>query len=397
MSNLQPRPAGKDAADIRHSAEFALLLSCSRPKPIPRDRERQQALAGQVDTDTFIRLAIRHKLAPLAYCNLRQHGTDVFDPALLARLQALHTENRHKAMISLRTTRELSATGIRLCTLKGLDVALRAYGDLAARHVGDIDLLIDEASLETATAHLLGQGWSTPTPELLDGQIGALLRAFQPDCTFQRPGFPTLELHWRACANPHEFNIGRLGQYPSATTANGETKLDNEDLLIYLCLHGMKHGWQRLKWLYDIPNVVENLPLDWPRLWLRARQLGADKAVQQGLMLAEQLCALQIPQPARAGFRYRFSPRSRQQIQQFMQWPEAWIHNPPTRHLLKQYRYLLSSQTSPRILLWQATSLLHPNYLDVRQLKLPTRLVWLYLPLRPLLWASRQYHTGKPA
>lgn len=370
------------------SDEFKLLLSCCRPIPTDRDRARQQQLASSIDVDQLIELARRHKLAPLVYCNLRHHAPGTFPSRLLEQLAKQHAQNKRKAIMSLQTAHQLAATGIRVYTLKGLDVAVRAYGDIAARHVGDIDLLIDEEHLPLAAKHLAEQGWTIATPEMLSPQAGTLLRRFMPDCAFLRTGYPLLELHWRACANPYEFNIGLLRNYPAKTTPC--TGLTGNDLLIFLCLHGAKHGWQRLKWLYDLPNVVENLPLDWPSLWLRARQLHADKAVQQGLMLAQKLCHLTLPTDAEAGFRHHFTRHDEQQIMLFLSWPDAWIHSPPVHGLLRQLRYRIAMQSSARGLLWQLTSLLHPNYLDVRLLRLPSSMNWLYLPLRPLLWAIRK-------
>lgn len=391
---MHDTPTSQQLPGLILPPEFELLLCCSRPTPNSSDLARQRQLAKAIHPDTLIRLAKRHKLAPLVYCNLRQHPPGIFSPDLLDTLAKLHAENKRKAMASLLTAHQLAASGIPVCTLKGLDVAVRAYGDIAARHVGDIDLLIDEDHLPLATKQLTKQGWIIDAPEMLSPKAGPLLRHFMPDCTFQRPGYPLLELHWRPCANPYNFNIGTLGNYPVVIAANTSIELTEIDLLIFLCLHGSKHGWQRLKWLHDIPNAVENLPLDWDSLWQRARQLHADKAVQQGLMMAEKLCGLSLPAPARAGFRHSITAKEMQKIMQFLNWPEVWIHSPPISALLQQLRFRIAMQNGIKGLLWQMTSLLHPNYLDVRQLSLPKSLAWLYVPLRPLLWVARKLNSA---
>lgn len=372
------------------SDEFKLLLSCCRPIPTDRDRARQQQLASRIDADSMMALALRHKLAPLVYCNLRHHAPGTFPSRLLEQLAKQHAQNKRKAMMSLQTAHQLAATGIRVCTLKGLDVAVRAYGDMAARHVGDIDLLIDEDHLPKAAKHLAEQGWTIDTPEMLSPKAGTLLRRFMPDCAFQRTGYPLLELHWRACANPYEFSIGSLANYQAAKTLDDRTVLNNEDLLIYLCLHGSKHGWMRLKWLFDIPNVIHNLPLDWHHLWTRARQLHADKAVQQALMLVEQLCDFALPANARSGFRFRLGPSHWQHIQYFLHLPEHRLNQPDSRQILRHAAYRLTMQTSLRGTAWQAAALLYPDYRDYRVLPLPSALAWLYIPMRPLLWLCRK-------
>lgn len=370
---------------------FELLLCCCRPTPSAQDMARQRQLASQVEPETLLQLAVRHKLAPLVYCNLRLHPAGTFPPLLLDKLASLHTENKRKAMASLLTAHQLAASGIAVCTLKGLDVAVRAYGDMAARHVGDIDLLINEAHLSQASAHLLQQGWSADMPELLSGSSGRLLRRFKPDCSFLRPGFPVLELHWRVSANPHEFRIGALADYPMSAAPGSQCELEKEDLLIYLCLHGSKHGWMRLKWLFDLPNVIENLPPDWDKLWQRADTLNARKVVQQGLMLAAKLCNVTLPAAAHSGFRYHFSVQHWQYIRHMLQLPEHQLYYPSVVQILRHARYRLSMQTSLRSMVWQTGALLYPDYRDYRVLPLPAALAWLYLPLRPLLWLYRKH------
>lgn len=383
-------PVTQRLPGLKLTPEFELLLHCSRPTPNSSDLARQRQLAKAIHPDTLIRLAKRHKLAPLVYCNLRQHPPGIFSPGLLDALAKLHAENKRKAMASLLTAHQLAASGIPVCTLKGLDVAVRAYGDMAARHVGDIDLLVNEANLPQASAYLIQQGWLANEPELLSGNSSRLLRRFKPDCSFQRPGFPLLELHWRAFANPHECHTGLLRHGPISVTPSNDNALDRESLLIYLCLHGSKHGWMRLKWLFDLPNVIERLSPDWPSLWQRARELHAEKAIQQGLMLAAWLCNLTLPAAALAGFRYRFSSRHWQYIGCCLQLSEHQLCYPGVGQILRHARYRLSMQTSLRNTVWQAGGLLYPDYRDYRILPLPTALSWLYLPLRPLLWLYRK-------
>lgn len=217
--------------------------------------------------------------------------------------------------------------------------------------------------------------------------VAACSAASNPTARSSGRAFPLLELHWRAFANPHEFRTGTWRAGP-ATCDSG---LGNEALLIYLCLHGSKHGWMRLKWLFDLPNVIERLPPDWPRLWQLARELHAEKAVQQGLMLATWLCNLTLPAAALAGFRYRFSPHHWQHIARCLQCSEHQLQYPDARQILRHTRYRLGMQTSLRNAVWQAGALLYPDYRDYRILPLPATLAWLYLPLRPLLWLYRKH------
>lgn len=373
-----------------HSAEFDLLLCCCRPTPSPDDYLRQQQLLPRVDHDLLLALALRHKIAPLLFSNLRTHPVASVDAGLMARLQSIHARNKSKALQAWLLTRQLADRDIKVCTLKGLDVALRAYGDLGVRHVGDIDLLVDQAQLPQAAQHLQALGWHTAIPELLAPHPGQLLQQYQCDCLFERAGYPDIELHWRANFDPNQFAIGPLANYPvSAQVQAGNVQLDNEDLLIYLCLHADKHGWYRLKWLFDLPNVIERLPLDWGKLWQRARQLKAELSVRQGLLMAERYCRIPLPAEAKAGLG-RTTLLHAESIARFLQWPEAWVSQPDLPQRLQLVRYRARTTASWRSRLWHIGIFLHPNYRDYRSLKLSPRLAWLYLPLHPWLWLYRK-------
>lgn len=77
---MHDTPTAQQLPGLILTPEFELLLCCSRPTPNSSDQVRQRQLAETIHPDTLIRLAKRHKLAPLVYCNLRQHPPGVFPP-----------------------------------------------------------------------------------------------------------------------------------------------------------------------------------------------------------------------------------------------------------------------------------------------------------------------------
>lgn len=374
--------------------EFELALTCCRPKPNQAHFLRQQELAAiGLDTRKVLELGIRHKISPLLYCNLRSHPSGTFSDELMDKLAGQHARNRHRALQALQATHELVRTGqgLRLIVLKGLDVAARAYGDLAARHVGDIDILVDPEKLDEAIKILEAQEWSLDQPEILSDATRKIVFRNLHHCILKRKRFPHIELHWRAMHNPFGFQIGKSEAWDISTKSNlGIPGLNNEDLMIYLCLHGVEHGWGRLKWLLDLPNLLDTHDIDWPRLWQRADQLGAGLAIQQGLLLAQQYCGIDLSLEIKNGFRYRINPFQWKAIHIFQQGPELWMEYPPTR--LKLHQWLNRIQTVRRIdtLMWYCAIIFYPNIDDYRLFKLPTWLHPLYFPLRPILWSIRQ-------
>ncbi len=379
--------------------EFELVLTCCRPKPSKAHFLRQQELAatGRLDTRKVLELGIRHKISPLLYCNLRSHPAGTFSNELLDKLAAQHKRNTQRALQALQATHELMRTqDLHLIVMKGLDVASRAYGDLAARHVGDIDILVDPEQLNTALDKLAALGWHLAQPEILLAANRNILLQSHQDCTLTRKGFPQMELHWRAMHNPFEFPIDDWRTLSVSKKSNiGIPGLNNEDLIIYLCLHGAKHGWGRLKWLFDLPNILDTHHLNWPQLWQRANRLDAGLAIQQGLLLAQKYCGIDLSPEIKSGFRFSVGPSKWKAICTFQQGPELWMEYPPAR--LKMYKWIIRIQTVRRadVLLWYCAMIFYPNIDDYRLLKLPSWLHILYFPLRPILWGIRQIQIRK--
>ncbi len=374
--------------------EFELVLTCCRPKPSQMHFLRQQELAAiGLNTRQVLELGIRHKISPLLYCNLRSHPAGTFANELMDKLAEQHQRNTRRALHALRATHELARAGqgLRLIVMKGLDVAIRAYGDLAVRHVGDIDILVDPEQLDSALSVLKSQGWHLDQPEMLSSTLRKILLRNMHHCILIRKRFPTMELHWRATWNPFDFPMDNWRTLDTSKKSNiAIPGLNNEDLMIYLCLHGATHGWGRLKWLFDLPNVLTTHDLNWPQLWQRADRLGAGLAVQQGLLLAQKYCGINLTPEIKSGFCFSISPSQWKAICSFQQGPELWIEYPPAR--LKLHKWITRIQTARNMdaLLWHCAILFYPNIDDYRLLKLPSWLHVLYFPLRPALWAIRQ-------
>ncbi|TRX01791.1 nucleotidyltransferase domain-containing protein [Candidatus Methylobacter oryzae] len=374
--------------------EFELALTCCRPKPNEAHFLRQQELAAiGLDTRKVLELGVRHKISPLLYCNLRRHPPGTFSNELMDKLAEQHKRNKRRALHALQATHELAraAQGLRLIALKGLDVAARAYGDLAVRHVGDIDILVDPERLDEAITVLEKLKWKSEQPEILLSVNRKILLRKHNHCILIRENFPHMELHWRATFNPFEFPIDDWRALSVSKGANiGIPGLNNEDLVIYLCLHAVRHGWGRLKWLFDLPNVLDKYDINWPQLWQRADQLGAGLVIQQGLLLAQKYCGINLSLEIKSGFRYRMNSFQWKAIYTFQQGPELWMEYPPTRLKLHQWLNRIQTTRSIDALMWYCAIIFYPNIDDYRLLKLPSWLHPLYFPLRPILWSIRQ-------
>jgi hypothetical protein len=384
---------------VDQGPEFELMLTCCRPIAQESDLIKQRKLAKEnLDIQKIIDLARRHKISALVYCNLKTHPIGTFDPQLMQELAVRYQNNSNKAVKSLQAIHQIARTkpSYLVTILKGLDVAIRAYGDLAVRDVGDIDLLVAPEYASEFYALLETQGWTSNMSTYRYLLTSKILRNSHHEMTLFRANFPRLELHWRPTYNPHELSMRYLSKASFSTQANtGLNGFNNEDLLIYLCIHGSKHGWGRLKWLFDLPNVIERIELDWHSLWQRADYLGVSFAVQQALLLSSKYCGVNLTERMLAGFRYKISRAQWSSIRQFQSGPEIWMEYPPTQLAIHIWLNRIFTATNPRIWTWHFLSMFNPSINDYELIKLPKKIEPLYFLLRPFTWGIRRIKIWK--
>jgi hypothetical protein len=69
-----------------------------------------------------------------------------------------------------------------------------------------------------------------------------------------------------------------------------------EDLLLMLCVHGSRHGWDKLENLCALAELVRGRErLDWTHVWQKAGEMHCRRMVAFGLLLAHGLLALPLP------------------------------------------------------------------------------------------------------
>jgi hypothetical protein len=65
--------------------------------------------------------------------------------------------------------------------------------------------------------------------------------------------------------------------------------------MLFLCAHGAKHGWQSPSGVCDVAQAVHAHQYDWERLAARANSLGSLRIFLLGLLLAQDLLGVAIP------------------------------------------------------------------------------------------------------
>jgi hypothetical protein len=164
--------------------------------------------------------------------------------------------------------------------------------------------------------------------------------------------------------------------------------LSSEDLLLTLCVHAAKHAWIRLCWLRDIAGVVQSQPLDWTLVGERSRDLGIQRILAIGLLLAHRLLGAPVPDSLRESWQgNREIDSLYNQVAQHMPGAEEYsAESPEYFRLMLRLRERLSDRIrfafrltfTPGIGEWQVLRLpapLFPLYRVIRVFRLGGRLL----------------------
>jgi hypothetical protein len=184
--------------------------------------------------------------------------------------------------------RVLAEAGIQTCALKGPVLAARLYGNAAARHCIDIDLLVGRADIDRALQAFAKAGYSSET-----GQAATYLLNYSHHFNVTRAGTVAIELHFRAYAGfGVELPADRFLERAMPIRVANDLPvlvLSPEDEIIYLAAHAAGHSFIRFMWLYDLKLFVRRYPtLDWDEVARRADAFGLATVLGYTMRLLER-------------------------------------------------------------------------------------------------------------
>ena len=280
------------------SLEFELLCACLS---WPLNEARLSAVAarasGGIDWSLFIALMERHRVAGLV-ANALSKAKAALPPdvraGLAERARSVALEELGMALEVGRLTRALQAAKVRPVVLKGVSLAIQAYGRLGLRQNRDIDLLVSPEAAPQALRRLTQLGYEPfEPPDALDPNAFQDWSKRHKDVALRRgPAGPLVELHWRLFDTARPTSGLEEARTVALTLpgAGDITCLHPQSALIYMCEHGAEHAWSRLKWLADLNALISQLaPEEVAGAYQLARRSGRWSAMASGLHLAATL------------------------------------------------------------------------------------------------------------
>lgn len=373
------------AAPAALPVEFQLLCLCCHPRPSPAQVERMRGLVTpQFDWQAFERLVERHRVAGLAFHALKSAGISPDRPVASALAMAalrIRQDNQQSAAETVRLQARLDAAGIDARFFKGAALAQLAYGALDRKHSKDIDILVAPRDAAALVALLEEDGYRLwlPAQRLDPAHWPGLLR-FGKEVAMIRPGTRLqVEPHWRLAENPHllaDLDATAPAQSVPLAGLGAVRTFERRDMFAYLCVHGIEHGWFRLKWLADLHALIaEAEGSELVELYRHAERRGAGPSAAIALALCERLLDLAIPAPLSARLRDSASLRLQQLSLDGMLDPSPdfrWRRNAERSLRIAWAQGHLASQVG---LLWATAT-------DVVSWPLPPALHWLYPLIR---------------
>jgi hypothetical protein len=386
--------------------EFVLVAACCRwPLDAAACAELRRQSRAPLDWQYVVRIAERHRVCGLVHNALECAGVALPDRAwhrLTRQRQNIVRQNLASAAEGLRLQRVFETAGIRLLTIKGVPLAMRAYGSIAFKHSRDIDLLVPPGSALIASHLLEREGYVLvdPARQLEDWQRQAYIaRGYEMEMRRPADG-RRLELHWRLTENPRLLRNSGSGR-PSreiGVPGGSLTTLPDDDLFCYLAVHGATHRWFRLKWLADFNAVLASeSAAGLARLYRQANAVGAGRAAAQALLLCEALLGRKLPRALVEELRR--VPGVNYLVRRAMR---AMVTPDPATELVRDVRqtvqnlidFLMAGRGFAFYRAQFALMLIGPQ--DVIAFRLPAALAFLYPVLRIPFWFWRRAMSRVP-
>jgi hypothetical protein len=267
----------ENEANHQAANEAALLISCLRGQPFTV----LQDLGWQV----LLELAEAHGVLLLLDQAFRERHVQTPDFFATAVRKHLDVVARFAAELE-ELLKQLAKEGIEVLPLKGPVLAEALYGNVTMRSCDDLDLLVRREDFPRAGQLLLDLGFAARTA------------GDDYHRKFLREGV-LVELHY-GVASPRSFPFDLDGVWDRARSEQFRDQpmrvMSDGDLVLFLCLHGLKHGFSRLIWISDLARALESVRNDGAQeLAKHAQRQGLEQALLIGCQIVREVLPQQLP------------------------------------------------------------------------------------------------------
>ena len=288
------------------SAELRIVVNCCRPLASSgRVDAIQAAAAAPFDPARLLSVATAHRVEGFVEQGLAAAGVAL--PGEVEEVLVRRAQNGRKRMLfqaaeTARLSSRFQAAGIDARFMKGATLAMLAHGSYAQKTSCDVDVLVGDDQLDDLTRLLPEWGYSFASlPGVTDeNAIRRYTSINKETCWRAKDGNIQLDLHHRLTY--HGVTIPTIGmrspqQAVALSSGVSVSTIARDELVAYLLVHGMGHGWERIKWLGDLAALLGDDPAEIERLYHVAVDLRAGRCAAVGFILAAELMGTPVPAP----------------------------------------------------------------------------------------------------
>jgi hypothetical protein len=283
--------------------EIELILRCACLNPDRRDIDQIKHLSAREMNWTFIKeTVLRNRICPIVLKNFMRIQENI-PPDIFSQLkkQTLFTGGRSLILGThlQHMIRVFNEQDIFVLPFKGPVLSGQVYQDNLVRFFSDLDILVARSDVVRAF-HLLEKKGFSPQLSLNRAQFAKYIDDEDHFAFYDRKKRVLIELHWDMAGlylsrritledlNPH-LRDGHLHHTPISC-------LSMEALLVYLCVHGAKHGWQYLEQICSVSELIRSTPdLDWESVIQISSEWRCRRMLKLGLHLGHTLLKAPIP------------------------------------------------------------------------------------------------------
>ncbi len=382
------------------SNEMKLLLLCSvKDCSIEQESKIRSIIEDNINWQLFLKIVKKHRVHPIVYKNLSKiKSTDISEKVLmdLEQLCQKNLMNSIKLTAELiKISRAMDENGIRLLSLKGPLLAMAIYGDMALRNSRDLDILIDTQDVEKTERLLFEAGYrnieleaeEVLTPKRKQNSI----KSKHHFVYINANGIIT-EIHWRYSYQFANTHFDKLWMNRKEQNVSGQkiAVLAPEDEFIFLVIHGAKHGWNRLRWLCDVAEIIKQDQIRWDEIIKRAEKMNILDMILQAVILSNQLYASKIPELLNKSLKgNKVGWQMAEMAIPFINEIEEGATEPGQHQYIyfKKYNYARSKGIKSK--LTYLATMVYPQHVDYKTVNFSDRYFFMYYLMRPFFKIRR--------
>lgn len=286
----------------------------------------------------------------------------------------------------IKVLKILEENNIEAISFKGPVLSQLAYGDVVSRQYCDLDILVKEENLIDLARVLSSLDYEISIKsEFLENQ--KLIEIGSDFSIFSKNNIH-FEVHWnlfRKLINNdlNKYKIWNDKKKISLNNANINT-LEINNYLLYLCIHGSKHLWERIEWVNDIQRLISNYEIDWEYVLNQSKILKNKRFFLLGILISQSFYSNTIPSFINDEIRKDFVlDKVQNKIISFYDL-KCFFQEGNIKDIMKKFLLLAQLQdNSYETIKYFISSIFKPTHYDIYFINLPKNLSYLYYITRP--------------